>query len=228
MTDEPDIAPATDWRARLGARSIVLVGMMGSGKSTVGLRLAQRTGLKFVDADAEIELAAGMSIPDIFATRGEAEFRAGERRVIARLLSQGGRVIATGGGAFMSEETRARIAEQGVSVWLKADPDVLMRRVRKRANRPLLQTQDPEATLRALLARASRSTRSPTSPSCRATSRMTMSSTRSSPRWTRRCPPGRRAPRRDAQAKPEGEPRSPMTAGRRIVPVPLPGAPMTS
>ncbi len=152
MTDEPDIAPATDWRARLGARSIVLVGMMGSGKSTVGLRLAQRTGLKFVDADAEIELAAGMSIPDIFATRGEAEFRAGERRVIARLLSQGGRVIATGGGAFMSEETRARIAEQGVSVWLKADPDVLMRRVRKRANRPLLQTQDPEATLRALLA----------------------------------------------------------------------------
>jgi shikimate kinase len=152
MTDEAPPPAGQDWRARLGPRSIVLVGMMGSGKSTIGARLAQRIGLRFVDADAEIETAAGMSIPDIFATRGEAEFRAGERRVIARLLTQGPRIVATGGGAFMNEETRARIAEHGLSIWLKADVDTLMRRVRKRANRPLLQTEDPEATLRALLA----------------------------------------------------------------------------
>jgi shikimate kinase len=150
---EPAPAPvAADWRALIGQRSVVLVGMMGSGKSTVGARLAQKMGLKFVDADTEIEIAAGMSIPDIFATRGEAEFRAGERRVIARLLTQGPRVIATGGGAYLNEETRARIAAQGFSIWLKADVDTLMRRVRKRSNRPLLQTADPEATLRALLA----------------------------------------------------------------------------
>lgn len=139
-------------RARLGSRSVVLVGMMGSGKSTVGTRLASRTGLRFVDADAEIERAARMSIPDIFESRGEAEFRAGERRVIARLLGQGPQIIATGGGAFMSAETRQKVAELGVSVWLRADPDTLIRRVRKRANRPLLQTDDPEGTLRRLLA----------------------------------------------------------------------------
>ncbi len=146
----PQAEPATI-RARLGGRPVVLVGMMGSGKSTIGSRLAARLGLRFVDADAEIELAAGMSIPDIFASRGEAEFRAGERRVIARLLGQGSQVIATGGGAFMSEETRQRMAQSAVSVWLKADPDTLMRRVRKRSNRPLLQTEDPEGTLRRLL-----------------------------------------------------------------------------
>jgi shikimate kinase len=135
MSEADHSEAEADWRARLQGRSIVLVGMMGSGKSTVGQRLAQRLGLRFVDADAEIELAAGMSIPDIFAARGEAEFRSGERRVIARLLSQGPRVLATGGGAFMSEETRSRIAAEGVSVWLKAEFDVLMRRVRKRSNR---------------------------------------------------------------------------------------------
>jgi shikimate kinase len=138
-------------REWLGLRSVVLVGMMGSGKSTIGMRLAQRIGLRFVDADVEIERAARMSIPDIFASRGEAEFRAGERRVIARLLGQGPQVVATGGGAFMSAETREKIAVQGVSVWLRADPDTLLRRVRKRANRPLLQTEDPEGTLRRLL-----------------------------------------------------------------------------
>lgn len=138
--------------ARLGRRSLVLVGMMGSGKSSVGKRLGQALGLRFVDADVEIETAAGMSIPDIFATRGEEEFRAGERRVIARLLGRGPQVLATGGGAYMNAETRASIAANGISIWLKADQDVLMRRVRKRANRPLLQTADPEATMRTLLA----------------------------------------------------------------------------
>ena len=126
--------------------------MMGSGKSTIGMRLAAKTGLRFVDADAEIERAAGMSIPEIFASRGEAEFRAGERRVIARLLGQGPQILATGGGAFMSDETRARIAVSGISIWLRADPDTLFRRVKKRSNRPLLQTEDPEGTLRRLLA----------------------------------------------------------------------------
>ncbi len=143
--------PASTLRGRLGTRSIVLVGMMGSGKSTIGSRLAARGGLRFVDADSEIETAAGMTIPEIFASRGEAEFRAGERRVIARLLGQGPQVLATGGGAFVSEETRRHVAEAGISVWLKADPEILMRRVRKRSNRPLLQTADPEGTLRQLL-----------------------------------------------------------------------------
>ena len=138
-------------REQLGSRCIVLVGMMGAGKSSVGRRLASRLELPFFDADTEIERAAGMTIPEIFAARGEAEFRDGERRVIARLLAEGPIVLATGGGAFMSPETRQRIAELGVSVWLKADFDVLMRRVRKRSNRPLLRTADPEATLRKLI-----------------------------------------------------------------------------
>lgn len=138
-------------RERLGRRSIVLVGMMGAGKSSVGRRLAGRLGLPFFDADTEIERAAGMTIPEIFATRGEGEFRDGERRVIARLLTSGPSVIATGGGAFMSEETRERIGESGVSIWLRAEFDVLMRRVRKRSNRPLLKTADPEGTLRKLI-----------------------------------------------------------------------------
>lgn len=142
-----------DLRTLLGARAIVLVGMMGSGKSSVGRRLATRLGLPFVDADTEIETAAHMSIPEIFAQRGEAEFREGERRVISRVLTtRAPLVLATGGGAFMNAETRARVKELGISVWLKAEPDVLMRRVRKRSNRPLLQTADPEATLRRMLA----------------------------------------------------------------------------
>lgn len=135
----------------LGRRSIVLIGLMGSGKTSTGRRLAQQLGLEFVDADAEIEAAAGVSITEMFAQHGEAYFRDGERRVMARLLSEGPRVIATGGGAFMNEETRARIAASGISVWLKADPDVLWRRVRKRSHRPLLQGADPEQTLRTLL-----------------------------------------------------------------------------
>ncbi len=142
----------TDLRAALGQRAIVLVGMMGSGKSSVGRRLAGRLGLPFVDADTEIETAAHMTIPEIFAQRGEAEFREGERRVISRVLTtRAPLVLATGGGAFMNAETRERVKELGIAVWLKAEPDVLMRRVRKRSNRPLLQTADPEATLRRML-----------------------------------------------------------------------------
>jgi shikimate kinase len=136
---------------RLEGRSIVLVGLMGAGKSTIGRRLAQKLHLPFLDADHEIETAAGMTIPDIFSIYGEAHFRDGERRVIARLLQEGPIILATGGGAFMCEETRARIAEQGISVWLRADLEVLMRRVRRRSNRPLLQNLDPEATMRRLM-----------------------------------------------------------------------------
>lgn len=136
---------------QLGARSLVLVGLMGAGKSTVGRRLAQTLQLPFRDADHEIEAAAGMSIPDIFSIHGEEYFRDGEKRVIARLLQEGPMVLATGGGAFMNEETRQRIAEQGISVWLRADLDVLMRRVRKRTTRPLLQNSDPEGTMRRLM-----------------------------------------------------------------------------
>jgi shikimate kinase len=152
MADDLTISDDAALLEKLGARSIVLVGMMGSGKTSVGKRLANRLGIGFVDADVAIETAAGMSIPEIFVARGEPDFRAGERRVIARLLTQGRQVLATGGGAFMNGDTRAGIAAQGISVWLKADHEVLMRRVRKRANRPLLQTEDPDATMRALLA----------------------------------------------------------------------------
>jgi shikimate kinase len=149
---EPVPDSASRIRRGLGARSLVLVGMMGCGKSSVGKRIAQRLGLPFVDADNEIETAAAMSIADIFASRGEAEFREGEKRVIARLLAGPAVVLATGGGAFMNAETRGRIGQRAVSVWLKAEMDVLMRRVRKRATRPLLQTPDPEGTMRRLLA----------------------------------------------------------------------------
>jgi shikimate kinase len=135
----------------LGPRSIVLVGMMGAGKSSVGRKLAQRLGLPFVDADTKIEEAAGMSIPDIFETRGEAEFRSGEARVIARLLDAGPQVLATGGGAFMNPETRALIKAKGLSVWLRADFDVLMKRIKRRADRPMLKTADPAATLKQLM-----------------------------------------------------------------------------
>ena len=123
--------------AALERRSIVLVGMMGAGKSSIGRRLAGRLGIRFVDADSEIETAADMSITEIFAKHGEPYFRAGEARVIARLLESGPQVLATGGGAVMDESTRALIREKGVSVWLKADLDVLMRRTKRRTDRPL-------------------------------------------------------------------------------------------
>lgn len=123
--------------AALGRRSVVLVGMMGAGKSTVGRRLAARLGLVFVDADTEIETAAGMPISEIFARHGEAYFRAGEARVIARLLDGGPQVLATGGGAVMDENTRAAIGKHSVSIWLKADAEILQRRTRRRNDRPL-------------------------------------------------------------------------------------------
>ena len=156
MTETASPAPANatldaDITAALGARSIVLVGMMGAGKSTIGRRLATRLRLPFTDADTEIEAAAGMSIPDIFEAHGEPHFRDGEARVIARLLDHGPIVLATGGGAFMREETRDRIRAKAISIWLRADADVIMRRVRRRADRPLLQTADPEATVNRLL-----------------------------------------------------------------------------
>ncbi len=135
----------------LGTRSVVLVGMMGVGKSTIGRRLSARLHLPFLDADTEIEAAAGMSIPDIFETHGEPHFRDGEARVIARLLDGGPTVIATGGGAFMREETRNRIRDKAVSLWLKADADIIMKRVKRRADRPLLQTPDPAATVGRLI-----------------------------------------------------------------------------
>jgi shikimate kinase len=138
--------------AALGMRSVVLVGMMGVGKSTIGRRLSARLRLPFVDADAEIEAAAGMSIPDIFETHGEPHFRDGEARVIARLIENGPGVLATGGGAFMREETRNRIDAKAVSIWLKADADTIMRRVKRRVDRPLLQTADPAATIGRLIA----------------------------------------------------------------------------
>jgi len=138
--------------AALERRSIVLIGMMGAGKSTIGRRLAARLRLPFFDADVEIEAAAGMSIPDIFVAHGEPYFRDGEARVIARLLNSGPAVIATGGGAFTErEETRQRIRDKAVSIWLKADADVIMKRVKRRADRPLLQTEDPAATVNRLL-----------------------------------------------------------------------------
>jgi shikimate kinase len=137
---------------RLAGRSVVLVGMMGVGKSSIGRRLAARLGVPFVDADTEIEKAAGMSIPDIFARHGEADFRSGEARVIARLLEGGPQVLATGGGAVMNADTREAIKAKGVSIWLNAELDVLMRRINKRKNdRPMLQTADPAARLRELL-----------------------------------------------------------------------------
>jgi shikimate kinase len=137
--------------AALAGRSLVLVGMMGAGKSSVGRKLAMRLALPFVDADTEIETAAGMTIPEIFQKRGEPEFRSGEARVIARLLENGPQVLATGGGAYMNPETRGLIAQKGVSVWLKAEFDVLMRRIRRRSDRPLLQMPDPAATLQRLM-----------------------------------------------------------------------------
>ena len=137
--------------AALGPRSVVLVGMMGAGKSSIGRRLALRLGIPFVDVDAEIEKAHRMTIPDIFEKYDEAYFRSGEARVIARLLESGPQVLATGGGAFISADTRATIAAKGISVWLSAELDVLMKRIRRRHDRPLLKTEDPGATLRRLM-----------------------------------------------------------------------------
>ncbi len=140
----PDFAPG---------RTVVLVGLMGAGKTKIGHRIAARLDLPFFDSDEEIEAAAGESIEEIFANRGEAVFRDGERRVIARLLQGPVHVLATGGGAFMDPQTRRIIASRGVSVWLRADLDVLFARVSRRTNRPLLKTQNPRAVLAELIER---------------------------------------------------------------------------
>jgi len=136
---------------RLGNRSIVLIGLMGAGKTTIGRRLAARLGLPFVDSDQAIEEAAGQSIADIFTTHGEAHFRTGERKVISRLLKNGPQVLATGGGAFMNPQTREKIQESGISIWLKASLEILMERVQRRSHRPLLQEPDPEAIMKKLI-----------------------------------------------------------------------------
>jgi shikimate kinase len=135
---------------KLRSKTIALVGLMGVGKSSVGRRLAAALELPFRDADHEVEQAAGRSIPEIFEAMGEAAFRDGERRVIARLLDEPPHVLATGGGAFQNAETRALIKQKAISVWLRADLEVLVRRVARKDNRPLLRGKDPLETLRAL------------------------------------------------------------------------------
>lgn len=135
----------------LGGRPIVLVGMMGAGKTTVGRRLANRLNRRFIDSDEEVEKAAGMSIDDIFRLHGEADFRAGEVKVIARLLKEDGLVLGTGGGAFMNADTRALVKSTAASVWIKADFELLFARVSRRSNRPLLKTANPRETLSRLI-----------------------------------------------------------------------------
>ncbi len=144
---------AESGRQPRGRRTIALVGLMGSGKSTVGARVASLLDMRFVDADAEIQAAANMTVGEIFEVYGEGEFRALERRVIARLLRDEPMVLATGGGAFMDPATRALMRERAVSVWLKADLDVLMKRVGKRGGRPLLEAEDPKAVMADLIER---------------------------------------------------------------------------
>ena len=145
-------APRPSLSARDLNRPIVMVGMMGAGKSAIGRRLAHRLGVPFVDADAEIERAAGATIAEIFEKHGEAAFRDGERRVIARLLDGPAGVLATGGGAFMDPETRARIKSRAIAVWLKADLETLIERVSRRGHRPLLKNGDPREILARLMA----------------------------------------------------------------------------
>ena len=138
-------------RAALGTRTIVFVGLMGAGKTAIGRKVAAALELPFVASDHEIELVSRMTVPELFARYGEAEFRALESRVILRLLAEGPHVLATGGGAFMNAETRMAIRQHGVSIWLRADLDTLMGRVAKKQNRPLLQTADPRGTMKRLM-----------------------------------------------------------------------------
>lgn len=156
MSGAGTVEPMSDHQALAAGlvvdRPIVLVGLMGAGKTTIGRRLAAVLNLPFVDADEEIEAAAGLSVSEIFARHGEPEFRRGERRVIERLLLGPPHVLATGGGAFMDPETRALVRARAVSVWLRADIDVLMRRVEKRDTRPLLRGGDPRAVMERLMA----------------------------------------------------------------------------
>ena len=196
-TPQPHVPRAGPTRPA-AARPIVLVGLMGAGKTSVGKRLAALLGVPFADSDAEIVEAAGMSIPEIFASLGEPAFRDGERRVIARLLAERPGVLATGGGAFIEARTRAEIAARATSVWLRADLDLLWDRVRDRPGRPLLQTADPQRRARRPAGRsARRSTPRPTSSSTAGAAPATRRwRGRSSPR----CAPGTRAARRARHA----------------------------
>lgn len=144
--------PTTAIRDRLGARSLVFVGLMGAGKTAIGRKVAAALALPFTDSDHEIETVSRMSIPELFERYGESEFRALEQRVIERLLKGGQRVLSTGGGAFMNERIRDAVACHGISVWLKADLDLLMARVAKKQNRPLLRNPDPRAVMERLMA----------------------------------------------------------------------------
>lgn len=151
MTDEPLTECAATVRDRLKDRVVVFVGLMGAGKTAIGKRVAQLLGLPFVDSDHEIEAASRMTIPELFETYGEPEFRALEQRVIERLLREGSCVVSTGGGAFMNAQTRSAIAARGVSLWLKAELDLLMERVGRNQNRPLLRNPDPRGVMRRLM-----------------------------------------------------------------------------
>ena len=153
MIDVQDQPPETiaDLLAQLGQRSIVFVGLMGAGKTAIGRKVATALGLTFTDSDHEIETVSRMTVPELFERYGEAEFRALEQRVILRILENGPQVLSTGGGAYMNDQTRTAIAEHGVSIWLKADIDILMERVSKKQNRPLLKNPDPKAVLERLM-----------------------------------------------------------------------------
>ena len=154
MTETLEQAPLTlaaEARAALGKRNLVLIGLMGAGKSAIGRLVAQAMGVPFVDSDHEIERVSRMPITDLFAAYGEAEFRALETRVIKRLLRTGPRVVSTGGGAYVNERTRKHVKRGGLTVWLKADLDVLWERVNKRDTRPLLKTENPRQTLENLM-----------------------------------------------------------------------------
>lgn len=151
MTIKTDKDAVATISGKLGQRSLVLVGLMGAGKSAIGRKVATRLNMPFVDADAEIEKAAKQTVADIFANYGEEEFRRLEERVIARLLTEGPQVLATGGGAYMNADTRAAIRAGGVSLWLSADIDLLMARVSKKATRPLLQKPNPRGIMQELI-----------------------------------------------------------------------------
>ncbi|MEP9372967.1 shikimate kinase [Mesorhizobium sp. KR1-2] len=151
-TPQPTADNQAELLKRLGNRSIVFVGLMGAGKTVIGRRVAAALELPFIDSDHEIETVSRMTIPELFTRYGEPEFRALEQRVIQRVLEGGPQVLSTGGGAFMNAQTRAAIAELGISVWLKADLDTLMDRVGKKPTRPLLQNADPRGVMERLMA----------------------------------------------------------------------------
>ncbi|MCR4266829.1 shikimate kinase [Nitratireductor sp. ZSWI3] len=151
VTETPPSKDLAALGQRLGARSIVFVGLMGAGKTVIGRKVAEMLGLPFIDSDHEIETVSRMTVAELFTAYGEAEFRSLERRVIARLLKSGPRVVSTGGGAFVNAQTRRAVARRGVSIWLKADLPTLMERVGRKPTRPLLNNQDPEAVMKRLM-----------------------------------------------------------------------------